>query len=150
MPYIKPENNTQAKADGDPAGTLYSSTWMAKRYFKNGNSYQAALDESNLGKWTTTNNHFGEVWYTPHDNSTEGHNWDEQTNVLIWNLYPGVVDRTAKGTTVGKENAGNMDGAKYKKLIELTGANYSNQGKSQKEISTCFFIVPSQGILSVK
>ena len=136
MPYIKPENNTQAKADNDPAGKLYSSTWMAKRYFKDGASYKAAFDETNLGKWTTTNNHFGEVWYTPHDNSTEGHNWDEQTNVLIWNLYPGVVDRTAKGTTVGKENAGNMTGAKYKKLIELTGASYSNQGKSQKEIST--------------
>ena len=149
MPFIKPTNFDPANTDNP--GPLYTKTWQAKRYFRKSgeapklmaiteaSNYTAAQDETTLNKWTLTDNHFGEVWYTPHDNATEGHNWDEQTNVLIWNFYPGdyTVDRTVYSATVlGKEQAGTMNGAKYQKLIDLTKATYSNQGTSQEAIST--------------
>ena len=149
MPFIVPTNFDPANTD--KPGTLYTKTWQAKRYYRTSGSapklmaiteaknYNAALAEDKLGDWTLTNNHFGEVWYTPHDNATEGHNWDEQTNVLIWNFYPGdyTKDRTVyDATPMGKEQAGTMNGAKYQKLIDLTEAKYSNQGTSQKAIST--------------
>ncbi len=149
MPFIVPTNFDPANTD--KPGTLYTKTWQAKRYFRKSGSapklmaiteasnYKSAQDETTLNKWTLTDNHFGEVWYTPHDNATDGHNWDEQTNVLIWNFYPGdyTKDRTVyDATPMGKEQAGTMNGAKYQKLIDLTEAKYSNQGVSQKAIST--------------
>ena len=154
MPYIDPSKIT---GDTDPAGPLYTHKWMAKRYFKNAKgAYEPAIDGDkvecdddsvvvynakgvNVG-WSNTNNHFGEVWYTPHDNSTEGHNWDEQTNVLIWNLYPGngtdfKASRTTSTTTVTKEQAGNMNKAKYAALRDAVGIDYDNH-QSTKELST--------------
>ena len=157
MPFIDPTKFTdpitgKTAADlGDKPGKLYTKTWQAKRYYRKSgeapklmavteaSNYSAALAEDKLNDWTLTNNHFGEVWYTPHDNATEGHNWDEQTNVLIWNFYPGDYknDRTAyNATPMTKEQAGTMNGAKYEKLISLTGATYKNGGESQKAIST--------------
>lgn len=157
MPFIDPTKFTDpitgktAAALGDNPGKLYTKTWQAKRYYRKSgeapklmavteaSNYNAALAEDKLNDWTLTNNHFGEVWYTPHDNATEGHNWDEKTNVLIWNFYPGDYknDRTVyNATPMTKEQAGTMNGAKYEKLISLTGATYKNGGESQKAIST--------------
>ena len=158
MPFIDPTKFTDpitgstAATLGDKPGTLYTKTWQAKRYYKKAGDaptkemkiakaadYTAAQVEATLNKWTVTDNHFGEVWYTPHDNATEGHNWDEKTNVLIWNLYPGdyTTDRTVyDATPMAKEEAGTMNGAKYLKLATLTGANYKTKGVSQKGIST--------------
>ena len=144
MPYIDP---TKITGDTDPKGELYTHKWMAKRYVKKGTAYAPAIDgdkvkcdDDSVKFWTNTNNHFGEVWYTPHDNSTEGHNWDEQTNVLIWNLYPGngtapLATRTTSTTKVGKEQAGNMDKAKYAALRTVVGIDYDNH-QSTKELST--------------
>ena len=173
MPYVDPNNNASAKADGDPSGLLYSKSWQAKRYFKKAgeaptkelktakaSDYTSAIDGSypecdddSVSSWTTANSHFGEVWYTPYDNATEGHDWDEKTNVLIWNLYPGdgTTDMVAYRETYGyldtdtdpekalnnaRQKAGGMDNAKYQQLMKVTGATYKNGGVSQNAIST--------------
>jgi len=149
MPFIDP---TKVAGDTDPAGPLYTGTWMAKRYYRTSglaplqmaecasSDYALALDgdalvDTKVASYTNTNNHFGEVWYTPHDNSTDGHNWDEQTNVLIWNLYQGDVARDVVAT-VTRDKAGNMNKVKYNQLRDVLGAKYGNQGKSQKELAT--------------
>ena len=139
MPYIDPSKNASAAADGDPAGALYTPSWTAVRYVKDGGKFKLAKDETApVSNWSATDNHFGEVWYTPHDNETEGHNWDPQTNVLIWNLYPGTfaATRATLAAKVGKEQAGNMDKEKYAKLMEVSGVTYDTKGTSTKAIST--------------
>jgi hypothetical protein len=144
MPYIDP---TQITGDTDPAGPLYTPSWTAKRYVKNNGNYVAAKDETaGVSKWTATDNHFGEVWYTPHDNSTEGHNWDEQTNVLIWNFYPGTfaAARATLAAKVGKEQAGNMDNEKYQKLMAVSGVDYDTKGTSQNAVSTVVRFINKQ------
>ena len=149
MPFIVPTSFNLANTDNP--GTLYTKTWQAKRYYrKNGEApellaiaeagnYSVAQDETTLNKWTLTDNHWGEVWYTPYDNFSGDLNWRVQTNELIWNFYPGDynTDRTVYSPTVlGKEQAGTMNNAKYQKLIVMTDAKYTNQGTSQKAIST--------------
>ncbi len=130
MPYINPSY----AGSSDPACVLYSDDavsngWMAKRFYKNEDGeYVAAADSdddddmASLDDYTAYNNWFGRVWYTPHDNATSSHNWDEATNVLVWNIY--------------EENAGNMNEDAYVKLMEVTGATYLTKGKSVEEFST--------------
>lgn len=143
MPYIDP---TKITGDTDPAGPLYTPSWTAKRYVKNNGNYVAAKDETDLNNWSAVNNHFGEVWYTPHDNSTEGHNWDEQTNVLIWNFYPGTFAgaRATLAAAVAKTAAGNMDNAKYQKLMTVSGVDYDTKGTSQNDVSTVVRFINKQ------
>lgn len=132
MPYLNP---TTAGIT-DPSGELYTGQWMAKRYYKKADgSYALAFghdtDETDetgdeYKKFTATNNHFGEVWYTPHDNPTTSHNWDESTNVLIWNLYGGTVERDGTAKVDDKEQAGNMTKIKNEKLRDVCGVTYAN------------------------
>ena len=136
MPYVDPI----AAGVLEPAGTLYAQAanngWMAKRFWKDGNQYKAAQGSSNddnmalLSKYTNTNNWFGRVWYTPHDNATEGHNWDEATNVIVWNLM-GEEDLDGKYAY-----AGNMRRDAYAKLMQVTGATYDTKGLNKKQLST--------------
>lgn len=168
MPFLDP--TAFDPANTDKAGTLYTKTWQAKRYFKktgaaptstmavaSGKDYVPAIDgdmvecdDDSVANWTDKNNHFGEVWYTPHDNATEGHNWDEQTNVLIWNFYPGdgsaadAYRKTYSATALGKENAGNMNNDKYQKLMAETGVDYDTEGTSQKAVSTVVRFINKQ------
>lgn len=153
MPYLDP---TKITGDADPAGPLYTPSWTAKRYVKTNGIYVAAKDETALDAqgnltWTATDNHFGEVWYTPHDNSTEGHNWDEQTNVLIWNFYPGTFAgaRATLAAAVLKTAAGNMDNAKYQKLMSVAGVDYDTKGTSQNEVSTVVRFINKQNGTSI-
>lgn len=149
MPFLDP---TKVAGDTDPAGPLYTPSWTAKRYVKNNGNYVLAKDETApVSKWTATDNHFGEVWYTPHDNSTEGHNWDEQTNVLIWNFYPGTFAgaRATLAAPVAKTAAGNMDNAKYQKLMEVSGVDYDTQGTSKNEVSTVVRFINKQNNTSI-
>jgi len=121
------------KVNAAPSGELYTTAagnnWMAKRFFKDGNTYKPAQALANddalaqLNKYTATNNWFGRVWYTPHDNSTNPQNWDENTNVLEWNFG----DAT---------DASNMTKAAYAKMIAVAGATYKNKGLNQNAIST--------------
>jgi hypothetical protein len=126
----------------DPAsdpGTLYGDAqkydWQATRYYYDttAKAYKPVSDsykesKGNLAKGTAVNNEFGRVWYTPHDNSTNAHAWDENTNVIIWNLYPG------EGATV--ELGGNMTAAAYEQLMKVAGATYDNKGINANEITT--------------
>jgi hypothetical protein len=145
MPYI---DHTKITGDTDNDGPLSTKSWQAKRYVKDGTAYKPAIDgdkvecdDDSIAKWTNTNNHFGEIWYTPHDNSTEGHNWDEQTNVLIWNLYPGdgtampAYRTTYVAGAMAKTQAGGMTKAKYHALRTAVGIDYNNH-KSTKALST--------------
>ena len=173
MPFIDPSKFTDpitgktAKDQGDESGQLYTKTWQAKRYFKKSgdaptkelktakaSDYTNAIDgdyvecdDDSVANWTTANSHFGEIWYTPHDNATEGHNWDEKTNVLIWNLYPGdgTTDMKAYRETAAlldadlakaRVMAGGMNDKKYEQLMKVTGATYKNGGTSQEPISS--------------
>lgn len=139
MPYLNPA----AAGVSDPAGELYTGKWMAKRYYKKADGTYALAagsdtdetDAASYNSFTATNNHFGEVWYTPHDNSTDAHAWDEATNVLIWNLYPGTVERDGTAKVTDKEQAGNMTKAKYHKLREVAGIDYDHP-ESQNAVST--------------
>lgn len=135
MPYLNPATIGVT----DPAGPLYTGKWMAKRYNDSHNLAKgSATDETDAASYnsfTATDNHFGEVWYTPHDNSTDAHAWDEATNVLIWNLYPGTVERDGTAQVTDKEQAGNMTKAKYHKLRDVAGIDYDHP-ESQNAIST--------------
>ena len=170
MPFLDPK--AYDSNNNDKAGTLYTRTWQAKRYFKksgaaptnqmsdcNSADYTNAIDgdltscdDDSLNiTWTNINNHFGEVWYTPHDNGTAGQNWDPQTNVLIWNFFPGEIGVSAYdartsyvATPLGRENAGNMNKAKYATMMKALGVNYGNQGTSQKEVSTVVRFINKQ------
>ena len=120
-----------------PSGTLYTNAaanaWWAKRYseaaagkYAVGKSTEAAA-LTQINNFTNTNNWFGRVWYTPHDNSTDPQAWDEQTNVLIWDILD--------------YQQGNMNKARYQQLMKLVGVDWSNpdykkDGASTKELST--------------
>ena len=147
MPFQNPTQYDAANTD--KAGTLYTKSWQAKRYVKGDAGYVPAIDgdkvecdDDSVANWTNINNHFGEVWYTPHDNTTAGHEWDAQTNVLIWNFFQGdgsdyKTSRTTYSATLLKQKqAGNMDKAKYDKMMKVLGVNYDNQGTSQDSLST--------------
>ena len=136
MPYEHPET-------GQLKGTLYTEAstnkFWARRYFKNDNGeYELVQLGDNvaenwegddalaqLDKYTAKANWFGRVWYTPHDNSTTGHNWDENTNVLFWNL----------GTD--SQNSSNMTEAAYLKMRDaIVKATYESKGLNTVALST--------------
>ena len=138
MPYIKPS----AVGVTDPAGKLYTDKWEARRYVKADGKYILAAvntienveddpatwnDDAmaRQDKYTATSNWFGRVWYTPHDNATAGNNWDETTNVLIWNLKPKA------------NQCSNMDDNEdFYALRDIVGATYESNGLSTKDFST--------------
>jgi len=122
--------------------------WWAKRFYKaaDGKYYPAIgkntekkafgykvdkdgkdiTDETsdNSGKpFTASNNWFGRVWYTPHDNSTDTHAWDESTNVLRW-------------IVTNQKDASNMNKARIENMRAALGVNYSNPNKSTEALST--------------
>ena len=141
MPYINPG----AVNVNDPAGPLYTDKWEARRYVKADGKYILAASVTTAtnttpaddpatwnddimdrqGNYTATSNWFGRVWYTPHDNATAGNNWDETTNVLIWNLEPKA------------EQNSNMAADKdFYALRDIVGATYESNGLSTKNFST--------------
>ena len=130
------------------SGALYSTAdankYYGVRYYeKDGKIVEAAsattendaVNKYNYSKWTTDNNWFGRVWYTPHDNATEAHGWDEQTNVLIWDLH-GYNELESAGVPY----RGNMNGLYtpnlFNQLISVSGASYESKGLNTKAIST--------------
>ncbi|MBQ9656751.1 MAG: hypothetical protein IJV38_12155 [Prevotella sp.] len=138
MPYINPA----AAGVSDPAGDLYTGAaankwWAARYYINEDGEYALAQDVDDVDDqedlptgddayktWTADNNWFGRVWYTPHDNSTTGHNWDENTNVLVWQF-----DNTIAGQS-------NMTQDGYENMIKVVNATYASKGLNQKELST--------------
>ena len=146
MPANIPQDFIRAKKTYTaPSGTLYNlsdkstwtgfnaakNRWWAKRY---GSDYKLAqgqkTESAGLAKiddFKADNNWYGRVWYTPHDNSTDPQAWDEQTNVLVWDLLE--YDR------------GNMNADRYQKLMKLVGVDwknkdYKNDGASTVALST--------------
>ena len=123
MPHINP-------ADDEVSGAFYNDAetnkFMAVRYAK-AEEGKYAVDNSDddlaqLSKYTESSNWFGRVWYTPHDNSTTAHNWDAQTNVLVWNL--------------AEAQPGNMTRAAYEKMMSVLGVTYKTKGLSTKDLTT--------------
>ena len=106
-----------------------------------------AVNAFDYKKWTADNNWFGRVWYTPHDNATSGHSWDEQTNVLIWDLHAWdskILDADKKAVSAkGDYWRGNMKNANgittdalYQQLIKVAGASFESKGLNTNAIST--------------
>ena len=146
-----PTNATGALFDVADA----NSFWGQRFYYKDGKIAAAAntANENNAvnafdyTKWTADNNWFGRVWYTPHDNATSGHSWDEQTNVLIWDLHAWdskilAADKAAVSAK-GDYWRGNMknvngvdDDRLYQKLISVAGATFESKGLNTNAIST--------------
>ena len=95
-------------------GKLYNAAkkWYAVRY-----------SEADKTKKVSDADSYGRVWYTPHDNATGGQGWDNQTNVLVWNFTTDA-------------NAGHMNAASYKKLMEETGVSYASKGENTKALYT--------------
>ena len=124
--------------------------WGQRFYYKDGkiaaaantNVEDDAANKFDYKKWTADNNWFGRVWYTPHDNATYAHSWDEATNVLIWDFHTFTEaveagDPSAKSATY----AGNMKDAPgipalYGALMNVAGVSYESKGLSTKAIST--------------
>ena len=144
MPHINP-------GTGETAGKLYTANWEAKRFYKDakkgyvlatGNDELAAADLANM---TTDNNWFGRVWYTPHDNQTTTQNWDQNTNVLVWNLKDKNNSKNT-GDNAGTEYGSNMTKAAYNQMIAALGATYNNKGVNKDEFSTVVrFVNKSNG-----
>jgi len=126
------EMPTDAGTTACPSGTLYANaqanSWWAVRYATGAKGGSKPTTKT-LYNGTATENIFGRVWYTPHDNSTSTHAWDENTNVIVWNLYPGT-----SGASV--ETGGNMDAAAYKQMMAAIGATYDTKGMNAKALST--------------
>ena len=100
--------------------------------------YNDALDYT-ADEWkkvTVDNNWFGRVWYTPHDNSTNGHDWDENTNVLVWNFG----NANDEGDGLDADNAAaqsNMqDNDDYQHMIKVVEASFENKGVNANAVST--------------
>lgn len=146
MPYVTPANMTpvpQTNGTNDPSGALYTNNWQAKRFYKDAKKgYIDATGSdalADLAKMTTDNNWFGRVWYTPHDNQTTPQNWDQNTNVLVWNLME-------SGAADPYTNASNMTRAAYERMITALGATYNNKGVNKDEFSTVVrFVNKSNG-----
>ena len=146
MPYVSPNNmNPKPQTNGvdDPSGALYTNGWQAKRFYKDAKkgyidaTGSDALD--NLNKMTTADNWFGRVWYTPHDNQTTPQNWDQNTNVLVWNLME-------SNAAAPYANASNMTKDAYNQMIAALGATYNNKGVNKDEFSTVVrFVNKSNG-----
>ena len=121
------------------ANKYYGTRW----YRKDGKIVEAAnatteadaVNNYDYTKWNEDNNWFGRVWYTPHDNATESHSWDEQTNVIIWDLHGYNEEESA-----GVPYRGNMKdlyaAPLFQKLMSVSGASYESKGLSTKAIST--------------
>lgn len=119
-----------------PDGTLYTAAnagkWWAKRYVKTDEGYVLAVEKSadeatafgKVNKFTESDNWFGRVWYTPHDNSTNPQAYDEQTNVLVWEI----------------QNDAESSNLTTKDLIhtfrDVAGVSYDSEGKSTKDVTT--------------
>ena len=135
------------KLEDDWEAADLKARWWAKRFYKgkDGNYYPAiskktegaaygyALDDDgeeieitdNSGEpFSASNNWFGRVWYTPHDNSTDTHAWDESTNVLRW-----IVN-------TDKDKSSNMNKARIENMRTALGVDYKNPNKSTKALST--------------
>lgn len=132
-----------------PLVRLYTENWEAKRFYKDAEkgyllaTGNDALD--NLNKMTTADNWFGRVWYTPHDNQTTTQNWDQNTNVLVWNLKDKENSKNT-GDNAGTEYGSNMTKAAYNRMIAALGATYNNKGVNKDEFSTVVrFVNKSNG-----
>lgn len=89
----------------------YVAGWEAVRYTEPDVTKLATKPEDLLGK----------VWYTPHDNATNPHSWDAQTNVLLWNLT---------------KSHGGLDAKKIALFIKTVNATYASKGLNQKVFFT--------------
>lgn len=95
-----------------PSGTdPYVAGCEAVRYTEADATKKATKPEDLLGK----------VWYTPHDNATNPHSWDAQTNVLLWNLT---------------KSKGGLDAKKIASFIKTVNATYASKGLNQKVFFT--------------
>ncbi len=112
--YLETEGGQMYMPTMQNGGYLYNAAkkWYAVRYSDADKTKKVSDAES-----------YGRVWYTPHDNATSGQGWDNQTNVLVWNF-----------TT--RTDAGNMNAASYKKLMEETGVSYASKGENTKDLYT--------------
>ena len=151
--YMPHENPASGEVSGKLYQDAYNNKFMARRFYLKdadkkefdevpGLSYDEFTDADydkltkaykNDGSgygWNNEINKFGRVWYTPHDNSTTTHNWDENTNVLMWNL---MENNPSDDKYL---NASNMTREAYAKMIEIVKATYNNKGTSQNEFST--------------
>jgi len=157
MPYVNPTN-------GDPSGALYADAftnkWMAVRWYNAGTDeapnykkvtpWVSATDDQltdisdkafkadEKWKWTASANWFGRVWYTPHDNSTTTHNWDENTNVLEWNF-----GEVPEGQDLA--NATNMVKKAYEQMMKVLGVSYDSKGLNTKALSTTVRFIHKNG-----
>ncbi|MBW0020648.1 hypothetical protein V7T09_03645 [Segatella copri] len=112
--YLENEGGFTVMPTVANGGTLYNATdkWYAVRY-----------SDADKTKKVSDADSYGRVWYTPHDNATGGQGWDNQTNVLVWNFTTDA-------------NAGKMNAASYKKLMEETGVSYASKGENTKALYT--------------
>jgi hypothetical protein len=130
-------------------GALYSTAsnnkYYGTRWYRDNNgkiveaanatTESAAVNSFDYNKWTTDNNWFGRVWYTPHDNATSSHSWDEQTNVIIWDLH-GYNETDAAGAPYRGNMKDIYAAPLFQKLISVSGTSYESEGKNTKAIST--------------
>ena len=140
MPAQRVQTVAQDGVDA-PKGTLYKDAsdnkWMAVRYYNAGTADAPKMtlvgDKDDVTKWNATQNWFGHVWYTPHDNATDAQNWDEQTNVIEWNFdnSDGEGDNN-KG--IYKTNMGTA--GYYTALMKAVGATYDTKGLNANALST--------------
>ena len=162
MPYITPTADQKTNGRQDPSGALYESAftnkWMAVRWYNAGTdeapNYKKVptIDEGNdlltgikddvfkadkQWKWTTSANWFGRVWYTPHDNSTTTHSWDENTNVLEWNFGEAPEGQLTYAT--------NMQKKAYEQMMKVLGVTYKSKGLNTKPLSTTVRFVHKNG-----
>ena len=164
MPYITPTADQKTNGEQDPSGALYANAnankWMAVRWYNAGTDeapnykkvtpWVSATDDKltefsdkafkadEKWKWNASANWFGRVWYTPHDNSTTTHNWDENTNVLEWNF-----GEAPEGQLV--TDATNMNRAAYEQMMKVLGVSYDSKGLNTKPLSTTVRFVHKNG-----
>ena len=163
MPYINPTADQKTNGVQDPSGALYADAnankWMAVRWYNAGTDeapnykkvptiVDGSDDLSGIKddvfkadkqwKWTTSANWFGRVWYTPHDNSTTTHNWDENTNVLEWNF-----GEVPEGQNLA--DATNMQRKAYEQMMKVLGVTYKSKGLNTKALSTTVRFIHKNG-----
>ena len=108
-------------------GKLYTDLWYGVRYTK-----------ADVTTKVPDADTFGRVWYTPHDNNTNTHAWDNQTNVLLWNLQPASVT-----------HEGNMNADKYEQLMEAAKVTYASKGLNKKAVDTWVRFINKENKTSV-
>ena len=137
--------NMPANYNGALYQTASDNKYYGARYYRNdkgqivaaasATTEADAVNTFDYKKWTADNNWFGRVWYTPHDNATEAHAWDEQTNVIIWDLH-GYNEEASAGVPYRGNMKDLYDVNLFKTLISVAGATYESKGLSTKAIST--------------